>query len=137
VDDHGVWTDGVLSERFRGIDRELELMGETHQALAAMPHELAQSLVRTEDRLSGEIRERDDRLREEIAARDSRLSAAIAAVAKTCSDFQREYREDRKEWRTQNSARAVSRTQAAAALVVGALGLIGGVLAALISSGAL
>jgi hypothetical protein len=55
-------------------------------------------------------------------------------VAKTCSDFQGEYREDRKEWRRENESRSLTRTQMAVGLAIATLALIGAVVAALITS---
>jgi chromosome segregation ATPase len=117
------WPDVALDERFRATDRELELIRESLEQVSVLPHELAQVLNRLEDRLETAMRDRD-----------GRLTKAIAAVAKTCSDFQGEYREDRKEWRRENESRSLTRTQMAVGLAIATLALIGAVVAALITS---
>jgi hypothetical protein len=118
-DDRQKWPDARLDERFRAIDQVTELMRDTMEALQDMPAAMARMVGETE----------------------SRLQAQIQAVDRTCAEFRREYRRDR-EARDEADARsraerATRRTQAAIALTVGVLGLVGAVVGALIGTGTL
>lgn len=120
------WTDRALDERFRSIDQRFETIADTMEALSDMPASFASTLNRTEDRLEQRIRD---------------ISQAVKEVAQTCADFRREWRTEKEQRekadKVAREKRALTRTQGAFALAVGALGLVGVVVAALIQSGSL
>jgi hypothetical protein len=141
-DERAHWTDPVLNERFRAIDQRFETVADAIDPLTKLPDELARSIVRSEDRLLARLRE---------------VQESCADIRKEGAEFRREYRRDketrerhaiqhaqaaanaedeqRRQDRDLEDRRASRRTQAAIALLVAAVALIGTVTAAIITSG--